>query len=152
MPLFFDRWLPAARVLLVTIWAGSIWSIGYLAAPLLFVTLSDRVLAGTIAGTLFRAEAILSLVCAGALLLLLWRDRTLVSRRTALRLVLAMLACVLVGYFGLQPLMAALREAAGPGGVMAGSTRTQFGILHGVSSFIYLLQSGLAVALVLKTR
>ena len=152
MPLFSDRWLSTVRILLVTIWAGSIWTIGYLAAPLLFATLSDRVLAGTIAGSLFRAGAILSLVCGLGLLTLLWRDRTLVSRSTALRLVLAMLACVLLGYFGLQPLMAALREAAGPSGVMAGSTRTQFGILHGVSSFIYLLQSGLAVVLVLKTR
>ena len=128
-----DRVLSAASVLLVTIWAGSIWSIGYLVAPTLFATLSDRVLAGTIAG-------------------LFWFDRNHPSRRTLLRFVAAMLICVLVGYVGLQPLMAALREAAGPGGVMDGPSRTQFGILHGVSSLIYLVQSGLAVALVFKSR
>lgn len=144
--------VPRARVLLVTIWAGSIWTIGYLVAPMLFATLADRVLAGTIAGSLFRAGAYLSLCCAALLLALLWFDRTWSQRRTALRLVMAMLICVLIGYFGLQPWMAALREAAGPGGVMEGATRMQFGMLHGVSSLIYLVQSGLAVALVLKVR
>jgi hypothetical protein len=65
-------------------------------------------------------------------------------------LVLAMLACTLLMHFGVQPLMAALREAAGPGGVMGSSARGRFGILHGVSSAIYLLQSGLAVLLVAR--
>lgn len=142
--------VPRARVLLVTVWAGSIWAIGYLVAPMLFATLADRVLAGTIAGSLFRAGAYLSLCCAALLLALLWYDRTWPQRRSALRLVASMLVCVLIGYFGLQPWMAALREAAGPGGVMEGATRMQFGMLHGVSSLIYLVQSGLAVALVLK--
>jgi hypothetical protein len=58
----------------------------------------------------------------------------------------------MVGYFGLQPWMAALRETAGPSGVMEGATRTQFGILHGVASLIYLFQSVLALVLVLKVR
>lgn len=147
-----DRVLSAASVLLVTIWVGSIWSIGYLVAPTLFATLSDRVLAGTIAGSLFRVGALVSLLCGGALLGLFWFDRNHPSRRTLLRLVAAMLICVLVVYVGLQPLMAALREAAGPGGVMDGPSRTQFGILHGVSSLIYLVQSGLAVVLVFKSR
>jgi hypothetical protein len=35
---------------------------------------------------------------------------------------------------------------------MDGPSRTQFGILHGVSSLIYLVQSGLAVVLVFKSR
>ena len=148
--------MPRARAVLinvlVTVWAGSIWTLGYLVAPMLFATLADRVLAGSIAGSMFRAGAMLSLVCGGLLLILLWADRSWAQRRTALRLVAAMLACVLIGYFGLQPWMAALREAAGPGGVMQGATRMQFGILHGVSSLFYLVQSMLAVALVLKTK
>ncbi len=142
--------LPRARVLLVTIWAGSVWSLGYLVAPVLFATLADRALAGSIAGSMFRVGAYVSLACAGLLLTLLWIDRTWSSRRSALRLVAAMLGCVLIGYFGLQPAMAALREAAGPGGVMEGATRMHFGILHGLSSLIYLVQSVLAVALVMK--
>ncbi len=145
--------LTLARTLLVTLWAGSLWTVGYLAAPLLFLTLPDRMLAGTIAGTLFRAEAWVSLVC-GILLLAIFRaDSYLSSRNTLTRLVIGMLLCVLIGYFGLQPFMAEIRQAAAQaGGVMDEAMRSRFGMLHGVASVIYLLQSLLAVALVWRSR
>ncbi|MEY4208213.1 MAG: hypothetical protein RLZZ20_1365 [Pseudomonadota bacterium] len=145
--------LNLARTLLVTLWAGSLWTVGYLAAPLFFITLQDRILAGTIAGTLFRAEAWLSLVC-GVLLLTIFRaDPYLPSRNACTRLVIGMLLCVLVGYFGLQPFMAEIRAAAAQaGGVMDEAMRARFGLLHGLASVIYLLQSLLAVLLVTKSR
>ena len=146
------RALPAARVLIITLWAGSIWTVGYLAAPTLFATLTDRVLAGTIAGSMFRIEAWLSLACAALLYVLFAMEQPTPGRRVCQRLVLAMVLCVLIGYFGIQPLMAGLREAAGPAGVMEGAARTQFGLLHGAASLIYLLQSVLAAMLVLKSR
>lgn len=144
--------LTLARTLLVTLWAGSLWTVGYLAAPLFFATLPDRTLAGTIAGTLFRAEAWLSLVC-GILLLVLFRvDTHLASRKTCTRIVIGMLLCVLIGYFALQPFMAEIRAAAANnGGVMDEIMRARFGMLHGVASMIYFLQSALAVALVVKS-
>ncbi len=144
--------LTHARTLLVTLWAGSLWTVGYLAAPLFFATLPDRTLAGTIAGTLFRAEAWLSLVC-GILLLVIFRtDTHLPSRKTCTRIVIGMLLCVLIGYFALQPFMAEIRAAAANnGGVMDEILRARFGMLHGVASVIYFLQSALAVALVVKT-
>ncbi|MGH8809748.1 MAG: DUF4149 domain-containing protein, partial [Noviherbaspirillum sp.] len=43
-----------ARLLIATLWVGSLWAVGYLVAPTLFATLPDSVLAGTIAGRLFR--------------------------------------------------------------------------------------------------
>ena len=145
--------LNLARTLLVTLWAGSLWTVGYLAAPLLFITLQDRMLAGTIAGTLFRAEAWLSLAC-GLLLLVIFRaDPYLPSRNSCTRLVIGMLLCVLVGYFGLQPFMAEIRAAAAhASGVMDEAMRARFRLLHGVASLIYLMQSLLAVALVLRSR
>jgi predicted neutral ceramidase superfamily lipid hydrolase len=145
--------LARVRLLVVTLWAGSLWTVGYLVAPTLFATLSDRMLAGTIAGSVFNNQAWLSMACALVLLILLrWGadDLALRTRRLLSLLVLAMLACTLLMHFGVQPLMAALREAAGPGGVMGSSARGRFGILHGVSSAIYLLQSGLAVLLVAR--
>jgi hypothetical protein len=144
-----------ARLLIATLWVGSLWTIGYVVAPTLFATLSDRVLAGSIAGSLFRIEAWLSVFCAVVLLLsakLSAGDARSNQGKLWFSLVLGMLACTVVGYFGLQPFMAALREAAGPVGVMTSDARTQFGILHGISSGIYLIQSLLGVALVLKTR
>ncbi len=145
--------LRLARTLLVTLWAGSLWTVGYLAAPLLFATLPDRMLAGTIAGSLFRAEAWLSLAC-GILLLAIFRsDTTLQSRAICIRIVIGMLVCVVVGYFGLQPFMAEIRAAAAQaGGVMDDAMRMRFGVLHGVASVIYLLQSLAAIVLVLKAR
>ena len=141
------------RILLVTLWAGSLWTVGYLAAPVLFASLPDRSLAGSIAGMLFRAQAWLSLVCGLLLLLLLWLDKSWSSKRTSVILVIAMLACVSIGYFALQPFMAEIRAAAANnGGIMDEVMRSRFGMLHGVASLIYLLQSVLALVLVTKTR
>jgi hypothetical protein len=149
------RFVTRARLLIVTLWVGSLWTVGYVVAPTLFATLSDRALAGSIAGGLFRIEAWLSVFCALVLLLSAQfpaDDAGSGSRKIWFGLVLGMLTCTLVGYFGLQPFMAALREAAGPAGVMSSDARTQFGILHGIASGIYLIQSLLGVALVLKSR
>jgi len=141
-----------ARSLLIALWAGSLWTVGYLVAPTLFATLSDRILAGTIAGAMFRSEAWLSLVC-GLLLLVLLRagaDLEPRQRRSMTVIALAMVVCTLVSHLGITPFMTALREAAGPGGVMASDDKTRFGILHGVSSVIYLVQSVLAGMLIWK--
>lgn len=140
------------RVLTATLWAGSLWTVGYLVAPLLFATLADRTTAGNIAGSVFHVEAWLSVFCAVVLILI---ERSAANNKNAhghrrlLWLVLGMLGCTVVGYFGLHPFMAALR---GAGATMDADASARFGILHGVSSVLYLIQSLLAVALVLKTR
>jgi len=139
------------RCLIAALWAGSLWTVGYLVAPTLFATLSDRVLAGTVAASMFRSQAWLSIACA-MLLLVLLRFGVPDRRRTLLALALAMLFCTLVVHFGLQPMMGALREAAGPGGVLESAAKSRFGMLHGISSVIYLVQSGLAGVLVWKMR
>ena len=145
------------NLLIATLWVGSLWTVGYLVAPTLFATLADRAQAGTIAGSMFRIEAWLSLACAVILLLSLrgspamYPDVGQAGRWTPLRLVIAMALCTLIGYFGLQPFMATLREAAA-GHEMIGDTRLYFGLLHGAASVIYLLQSLLGMALILKLR
>lgn len=144
------------KLLLATIWAGSLWTVGYLVAPILFGTLEDKVLAGTIAGNLFQAEAWLSLVC-GLVLVLLCKstvDKIFVKeRKVVLLLIAGMLACTVAGYFILHPYMVDLRvvmrEAVGPALTAA---KTKFGLMHGFSSVMYLLESLLAVALILKIR
>jgi hypothetical protein len=140
--------LTRVRLLVATLWAGSLWTVGYLVAPTLFATLSDRVLAGTVAASMFRSEAWLSIACALAMpvLLVLARELDAKRRRLLVVLALAMLVCTLVVHFGLQPMMAELRT----GGVMEPAGQTRFGILHGMSSVIYLVQSVLAGVLVIK--
>ncbi len=154
------------RLLVATLWAGSLWTVGYLAAPTLFATLSDRVLAGTIAASLFNIEAWLSIACALAMLVLIWlgngaaagggifasaaANSAAQARRMVVAIVVAMLGCTLIMHFGLQPVMASLRAAAGPGGVMDAAAKNQFGVLHGIASGVYLVQSLLAAWLVVK--
>ncbi|MBY0556835.1 MAG: DUF4149 domain-containing protein [Burkholderiaceae bacterium] len=157
--------LARTRLLIATLWAGSIWTVGYLAAPTLFATLSDRVLAGNIAASLFAHQAWLSIGCALAMLALLWVGRgaetggifagsaansAARTRRILLAIVAIMLSCTLIMHFGLQPMMAALRAAAGPAGVMERAAHNEFGVLHGISSSLYLVQSLLAAWLVVK--
>lgn len=134
-----------ARLLLVTLWAGSLWTIGYIAAPTLFATLYDKVLAGTVAGSLLRSEAWLSMAVGVLLMALLAvsKDVTAERRKLLFGVVVAMLVCSLLNYFGLWPVMAEAKLAG---------ERSKFGMLHGVSMVIYLVQSLLGVFLVVKNR
>ena len=145
--------IPRLRVLLVTFWVGSAWTIGYVIAPLLFATLTDRAQAGTLAGLFFKAEAWISLICGVSLLAILLAEREHPTRIVQIKLVIAMMLCAVIGYFGLQPYLAELRAiAAQSGGIMDDAMRTRFGVLHGVASVIYLLHSLLGVGLVLKSK
>ena len=136
-------YISKARLLVVTLWAGSLWTVGYLVAPTLFATLHDRVLAGVIAGSMLRVEALLSIACAVVTLGLLAasKDVTEQRRKILYAVVAAMLVCTLASYFGLGPLMAEAKLAG---------DRSKFGMLHGISMVVYLVQSLMAVFLVVK--
>jgi hypothetical protein len=145
--------LAGARQLVVALWAGSLWAIGFLAAPAVFASV-DSTLAGNVVARLLTREAWLSMACAALLLVLVRLAPDLDARRKRVlnMLVLAMLALTLVNFFGLQPVMAQLREAAGAGGMRASPQWTQFAILHGVSQLVYVVESVLAAVLVVKNR
>ncbi|MEO7579915.1 MAG: DUF4149 domain-containing protein [Massilia sp.] len=140
------------RLLLACLWAGSLWAVAYLVAPTLFATLHDNTLAGAMVGSLLRSVAWLSIACALVLLVLVWRavDLDAAQRRGLIRLISAMLLCCLVIYLGIQPAMANLRDAAGPGGLKGSPLAARFGMLHGVSQLVYLVESVLAGCLVVK--
>lgn len=125
------------RVLL-TLWVGGLWAIGYLAVPTLFAGLDDRMLAGMLAGKMFTAMSFIGLGVGTALLAraLMFSARPLSQWRV--RLLLMMLVIVLIGEFVLQPMMAELKA----GGLVEGSgAAAQFGLLHGVASILYLVNS-----------
>ena len=129
--------------ILFTLWVGSLWSIGYIAAPVLFLVLEDRQLAGKLAGHMFHIVSYVGLTC-GVLLLL----NQLRSLRFHWRLwvIVAMLVAVACGEFLLQPMMETLKSQ----GLIEGSAvRRQFGILHGVASTLYLVESLLGLLLVI---
>jgi hypothetical protein len=145
--------LHAVRLLLAALWAGSLWTIGYVVAPTLFLSLHDNVLAGTIVGFLLRSQAWLAMACA---VLLFWLVKaggeTAARQRSLILIIAAMLACALVIYLGLQPVMAQLKEAAGPAGLAGTPQGRTFGMLHGVSQLFYLAESLLGGWLLVKLR
>lgn len=131
---------------LLTLWVGCLWAIGYLAVPVLFAKLDDRMLAGMLAGEMFTIVSYLGLFCGTALLLgLLFRLGTSAVRDWRLWLLLAMLLLVVAGEFILQPQMAELKLAGLPEGSMEAS---RFARLHGVSSILYLLNSLFGLVLI----
>lgn len=140
-------------VLTVTVWAGSLWGIGYVAVPVLFQTLPDRMLAGMLAGKMFTLVAYLGIVSACYLLLYCrYVFGKTAYTQTIFWIIAAMLLLAMVGQFGLQPIMADLKAQALPADVMHSAYADRFRMLHGVSSILYLLQSLLGIVLVLKIR
>jgi glucan phosphoethanolaminetransferase (alkaline phosphatase superfamily) len=133
------------------VWVGSLLSLGFIAAPVLFRML-ERTTAGSVAAQLFRIEGMLGVVC--ALILLLIGNRQVRSGFADYKrvrwIVATMLLCVLIGYFALQPFMESLRVAAQEAGTdLAHSAFAQrFGVLHGVSSAFYVVESLLGILLV----
>ncbi|MBN3787396.1 DUF4149 domain-containing protein [Burkholderia sp. Ac-20353] len=137
--------------LLSTLWVGSLLTIGYAVAPVLFKTL-ERMTAGSVAAQLFRIEAIVGVVC-GVLLLVLSNQqvrRGCDEYRRVRWILAAMVGCVLIGYFALQPFMNALRVAAMDAGTDIANSpyASRFGMLHGVSSLFYLVESVLGLMLI----
>ena len=143
------RFAEALQSIAATLWVGAMWGIGYIVAPLLFSRLGDRALAGLIAGKLFSLIAWVGIGCAIYLLLFrMLRSGTGVFRQGVFWFALLMLALVCAGEFGIQPVMAALKEEALPKQVMESVLRDRFAAWHGVSSVLYIIQSLLGAALV----
>ncbi len=137
--------------LIAMLWVGSQLTIGYAVAPVLFASL-DRMSAGALAAQLFRIEGMIGLVC-GVLLLVLanvFVRRGEVGYRRLRWLLVGMLLCVVVGYYALQPFMNAMRMNAMQAGVDIAHSAyaSRFGMLHGISSLFYLVESLLGAWLV----
>lgn len=135
-----------------SLWVGSLITVGYLVAPTLFATLTDRQVAGMVAGAIFQVEAYVSLLlCVGLIVLAnLLVIRGLEAYRTIRWILLAMLICATIGSFVLMPWMETLREDALLQGmpVMYSPSAKLFATLHGISSSVFLVQSLLGIYLV----
>lgn len=141
----------ALQSVAVTLWVGGLWAIGLLAAPLLFHTLGDRSEAGRVAGQLFTALSYVGWGCGAYLLLFrLARDGGQAFGQLLFWVVLVMLALAAAGQFGVQPILAGLREQALPTEVMHSLLRNRFAAWHGVASGLYVIECLFGVALVVQ--
>lgn len=135
---------PTERILL-TLWVGGMWTVGYVVAPTLFGVLDDRQLAGMIAGNLFTTMSYIGLVCGGLLLIgNIYRSR--IKDKTNYILLL-MLVLIAIGQFIIQPMMVELKAQ---GLVVGSAAAANFGKLHGVSSVLFLITSIAGLILVIK--
>lgn len=144
------RLADASYVIVLTLWVGALWAIGYIAAPILFSSIDDRILAGTLAGKMFSILGWLGLVCGVYLLLfMLLRLGAGALKRAIFWVVLLMLLLAAAQLFGLQPLIAQLRSESVPRALAEAAERSRFATWHGVASVLYLAQSLFGVFAVL---
>lgn len=137
--------LSTGERLLITLWVGSLWAIGFMAVPMAFVYIGDVSLAGDYAGHLFFAVNVLGLACGSALLI-----KYIISDRPILKLrqfwlVGPMVALTAFFLFYIQPEMAAIKSLDWREDIQLTKS---FDDLHNFSTQIYLIISLLGLALV----
>ena len=136
--------LRRAAALLAGLWSGVILCIAAIGAPASFA-IAPRDVAGQVAGQMFAREAYVGLGVA-LILLMAIRRRTRDDVEAGagsvmsanMLLVLGALFCTLLGYFALQPMMAAAKVGQGA---------LSFGALHGISAVFFVLKGLLILAL-----
>ncbi|MFD0912147.1 DUF4149 domain-containing protein [Methylophilus luteus] len=135
----------------LTLWVGALWMTG-ITASVLFQNIADRQLAGLVAGKLF---TIVSYIGIGSgLWLLIQRlaaDGFSAFRQSLFWIILLMWILVLVGEFGIQPLLAQLKASALPNDVMQSVFASRFKTWHGIASVAYLVECVLGLWLVIKS-
>ena len=141
----------ALQSIAITLWVGGLWAIGLIVAPLLFHVLSDRSQAGLLAGEFFMAITYLGLGCGAYLLLFrLARFGGHAFSQLFFWSVLLMMALAAAGQFGVQPIMAGLKQQALPSEVMHSIFRDRFAAWHGVASVLYLIECALGLVVVVQ--
>src|SRR5687767_8355373 len=136
-----QRHLQFVSALLVTVWAGSLWTICLIAAPAAFATLPERRLAGLVVARLFQTEAWLGVIVA-ALLVAVLAARKHLSKAT-LAIILLTAVTPLISQLVVVPLMDQARAA---------NDMAQFGRLHGVSAVLFFTACLSALALLWKVN
>lgn len=121
---------------LLTLWAGSMWTVCAIVAPTLFKVLDSRQTAGQLAARFFHFEAYLSLV-AGALLLALAAAGRISSLN---RWTIIVPACLPIAS---QLVLGPFMEQARMAGDMA-----RFGLLHGMAGACYFVSCLLLILVV----
>jgi hypothetical protein len=135
----------AGERLLLTLWVGSLWAIGYIAVPLAFVHFDDSAVAGAFAGRLFTLVDYMGLACGSTLLLRYALLGQHVITLWRFWVTLSMLILVAFLHFYLQAEMAEIKQLDWREDVVLSA---QFDLFHHFSTGIYMVISVLGLALV----
>lgn len=149
-----NHWTDKLALVAITLWVGALWSIGLIAAPVLFSVLAEnQQQAGQLAGAMFVIVSYISLVSGFYLLIQrLTRQGTQALKQSFFWGVFFMLLLAFAGHFGIQPILEGLKQQAMPADVMKSVFAERFRTWHGVASISYLIQCLLGLLLVLKVR
>jgi hypothetical protein len=135
----------------VTLWVGGLWAIGYIAAPVLFMQLDDKQLAGNLAGSMFTVIAYVGMACGAYLLLYRINQYGGAAFKQAFFWGVFLMVLITLGMqFGIQPIMESLKEQAMPKAVMQSIFSDRFAHWHGVSRIAYIIESLLGLVLLFK--
>ncbi len=144
--------LARINLIVVTLWVGALWMTG-LTAYVLFDTLQDKQLAGSLAGKLFTTVSYIGMASAFYLLIQRLLDYgTGALKQSYFWAVFVMLLLILAGHFGIQPILAQLKIDALAKNITQTVFADRFKTWHGVASVAYLVQCLLGFVLVLKVR
>jgi hypothetical protein len=140
----------ATERLLLTIWVGSLLSVGYLAVPVAFATIGDTVLAGNYAGKLFTIVNYLSI---GSAMVLLITKLSQYGQAHFIKLWRVWVLAIMMGLsffflFYLQPQMETIKLQDWHSNAVLVE---QFSDLHTFSRNIYLVLTILGIALTVST-
>lgn len=134
--------------ILLTIWVGGMWTVGFLVAPTLFAMLDSRPTAGNIAGQLFSTINYVGLICGLLLLALSFKFRGRQSiRQWRTWIVASMLVLIAIGQFVVTPLMQEIKQARLAAKLMSPDMHEQFQLLHGISTTLFVMVSILGLVL-----
>lgn len=140
------RFRSVGERILLTLWVGGMWAVGFVAVPTLFSVLDDRHLAGTLAGHILTAMSYMGFACGGLLLIIaLARTGSGWLRSPRVWTLAVMLAIIVVGEYVLAPTIIELR---GTGLVKGTAEAAQFARIHGIASTLFLINSLLGLGLV----
>lgn len=133
--------------IVLTLWVGGMWAVGYIVAPTLFSML-EKTVAGNVAGQLFTIMSYVGLVCGSLLTIgIVSRLGSQVTHNWVFWALLVMLLIILIGQFVLQPMMAELKAVG-----LTDLNRSAFGKLHGITSVLFLINSLLGLSLVITQK
>ena len=128
--------------ILLTIWVGGMWTIGYIVTPVLFQML-DKPVAGNVAGQLFSIISYIGIFSAVALIINILVKQGLNTKHWQLWGITVMLIITIISQFVLTPMIVELKTAG-----LSDVNAAQFGRLHGAASVLFLINSLAGLALV----
>ena len=147
----FGQWSEGLARVVLTAWAGALWAVVAWVAPTVFRVVEPEagaMLAGEVAGNLFRSLAWGGLA-AGLVLGLLWYRGRRLDRVSLWVLAVAAAAPVASENF-LRPKMEIARAAAHAAGLQNASLNEAFALLHGASAVLFVVAAGALAWLVVR--